>query len=80
MRVLLDEHLDRRLEPLFERRYQVLTVHERGWGGRKNGELLRLAAAEFEVLVTMDGSLEHQQNLRKIGLSIVILHAHSNRR
>ncbi len=79
MRVLLDEHLDRRLKPLFERRFEVATVQERGWNG-KNGELLRLAQAEFDVLVTMDGSLEYQQNLRQLALGIVVLHARSNRR
>ncbi len=80
MRVLLDEHLDRRLKPLFERHLDVVTVQERGWSGRKNSELLRLAQAEFDVLVTMDGSLEYQQNMRQLALSIVVLHARSNRR
>jgi hypothetical protein len=39
----------------------VLAVPERGWSGMKNGELLRLAAKEFEVFVTMDAGIEYQQ-------------------
>jgi predicted nuclease of predicted toxin-antitoxin system len=30
MRVLLDEHLDRRLKPMFDSRFEVVTVHEHG--------------------------------------------------
>lgn len=61
MRVLLDEHLDRKLKWRFESGVEVVTVAERGWQGSKNGELLRLAQAEFDVLVTMDRNIEHQK-------------------
>lgn len=80
MRVLLDEHLDRRLKPLFDRSFEVVTVRERGWGGKQNGALLRAAQAEFDALVTMDQGIEHQQNLGTLALGVVILHAPSNRR
>ncbi|MDQ2695700.1 MAG: DUF5615 family PIN-like protein, partial [Pseudomonadota bacterium] len=63
MRVLLDENLDRRLKRAFESDFDVVTVTERGWSGKTNGELLRLAEVEFDVLVTMDRGIEHQQNL-----------------
>ena len=53
---------------------------ERGWGGKKNGELLRLAEQEFGVFVTMDRNLEYQQNLRGFDLGIVLIAAKSNRR
>lgn len=49
MRVLLDEHLDRKLKWQFEPGVEAVTVAERGWKGVKNGELLRLAQAEFDV-------------------------------
>ena len=45
-----------------------------GWADKKNGELLALAeAAGFELLVTTDQNLLHQQNLsqRKIGIFIL---------
>lgn len=32
MRLLLDEHLDRRLKRFFGEEYEVVTVRERGWG------------------------------------------------
>jgi predicted nuclease of predicted toxin-antitoxin system len=80
MRVLLDEHLDRRLKPMFDSRFEVVTVHEHGWTGKRNGVLLQAAQAEFDVLVTMDRSIEYQQNLQKLALAVIVLRAPSNRR
>ena len=51
----------------------------RGWGGVGNGELIRSAAAEFDVLVTGDQSLQHQQNLSGLELGIVVVAAPDNR-
>ena len=76
IRVLLDENLPRKLKAALAA--EVLTVPERGWGGIKNGRLLRLAAAEFDVLVTMDRGIEHQQNLSGVDLCVLILSATSN--
>jgi hypothetical protein len=46
----------------------------------KNGELLRRAVTEgFQALVTADQNLEHQQNVSKAGLGLVVLMAKSNR-
>jgi predicted nuclease of predicted toxin-antitoxin system len=78
MRVLLDENLDRRLKRAFDSDYEVMTVTERGWSGKKNGDLLRVAEVEFDVLVTLDKSIEYQQNLSRIKLGIVIISAPSN--
>ncbi|MEM9558130.1 MAG: DUF5615 family PIN-like protein [Acidobacteriota bacterium] len=75
-RVLLDENVPRKLKWLLDA--EVLTVPERGWGGIKNGELLRLAALSFDVLVTMDRGIVHQQNLAGLELSLVVLIAPSN--
>ena len=80
MRVLLDENMDRRLKPAFASDFTVITVTERGWSGKRNGDLLRLAEAEFDALVTMDKSIEYQQNLSRIKLGIIIVSARSNRR
>ena len=55
-----------------------MTVPERGWGGIKNGRLLRLAASEFDVLLTMDRGMEYQQNVREIDLCLMVLSAVSN--
>jgi predicted nuclease of predicted toxin-antitoxin system len=54
MRVLLDENLDWRLVRYFDADFQVTTVSRQGWKGTRNSELLKQAAATFDVLVTMD--------------------------
>jgi len=79
MRVLLDEHLDHRLRHSFANPIEVSTVAERGWKGRKNGELLQLASREFDALITMDRSLEYQQHVAGHRIGIVLLRARSNR-
>ena len=60
MRVLLDENMDRRLKRAFDSDFAVMTATERGWSGKRNGELLRLAEVEFDALVTMDKSIEYR--------------------
>ena len=79
MRVLLDEHLNRRLRPLFDPAHEVVTVGERGWSGLQDGPLLDVAQAEFDALVTMDRSTVHQQAVHRLSLGIVLLRALSNR-
>jgi predicted nuclease of predicted toxin-antitoxin system len=79
VRILLDENLNWRLEQ-FLPGHEVKSVPRIGWAGLKNGKLLARAAREnFDVLVTMDGSMASQQNLSKIKLAIVALRAPSNR-
>jgi predicted nuclease of predicted toxin-antitoxin system len=80
MRVLLDENLDRRLKHSFDSEYEVVSVRERGWGGIANGELLRRAEAEFDVLVTLDRNLQHQQSLSKYGIAVVLITARKSKR
>lgn len=72
MRVLLDECLPRRLKAHLPG-HQVVTVPEAGWGGKKNGELLRAADGLVDVFVTVDSNLVHQQRLT--GLSFVLTDA-----
>lgn len=78
MRVLLDENVDRLLKPLFDSKFVIITVSEHGWQGKKNGELLRMAAKEFDVFITMDSNLEYQQNLQTLKLGVIVLRAKSN--
>ena len=60
MRILLDESLPRPLARLLTE-HEVRTVAAMGWAGTRNGELLQLAAGEFEALLTADQNLEHQR-------------------
>jgi predicted nuclease of predicted toxin-antitoxin system len=79
VRVLLDENLDRRLKNFLDPEAEAVTVRERGWGSKENGELLELAQREFDVLLTTDQGIPHQQNLSRFDLAIVLLEAKSNR-
>ena len=78
MRVLLDECLPRRLKDELPG-HAVSTVPQMGWAGKQNGELLRLAAEEFDVFVTSDQNLQYQQNLRVVRLAVVVLVADDSR-
>jgi predicted nuclease of predicted toxin-antitoxin system len=79
VRVLLDENLDRRLKGFLDPGVESATVQERGWGSKEDGELLELAQHEFDVLLTTDQGIPHQQNLSRFDLAIVLLEAKSNR-
>ena len=78
MRLLLDESLPRPLVRLLPQ-HEVRTVAAMGWTGSRNGELLQLAAGEFDALLTADQNLEHQQNLGAIPIAVVVLVAPTNR-
>ena|SRR5438067_141217 len=82
MRVLLDECLPRPLKREIVG-HDLATVPEAGWGGKKNGELLRLAAPRFDAFVTIDQGIRFQQNLaaltRGTSLGVITLAAFSNR-
>jgi Domain of unknown function (DUF5615) len=78
MRVLLDEDLPRRLAELLVG-HEVSTVQRSGWSGIKNGQLLGLAAAQFDVFLTMDRNLEFQQNLAILPIAVLVVEAVSNR-
>jgi predicted nuclease of predicted toxin-antitoxin system len=78
VRVLLDENLPRQLKrdlPDME----IKTVAEVGWAGIKNGQLLRLAEATFDVFVTADQNLSYQQPVANLQLGIVVLKARTTK-
>jgi predicted nuclease of predicted toxin-antitoxin system len=74
MKVLLDESLPRALKRELET-HEVVTVPELGWAGKDNGELLRLASAEFDVFATADQGLQYQQTLTVYDIAVVTLAA-----
>ena len=79
MRILLDECVPRPLKRELPG-HVVATVTEMGWSGRRNGELLRLMAAErFDVLLTVDQNVEYQQNLSGSNVGVVVMAAPTNR-
>lgn len=78
MRVLLDECLPRPLKRAITG-HAVSTVQERGWSGKKNGELLRLMDGEIDVFLTADQNLQYQQYLDSSTFSIIVLVERDNR-
>jgi predicted nuclease of predicted toxin-antitoxin system len=79
MRVLLDECIPRKLKYAFlDAGHICKTVIEAGLGGKKNGELLALADREFDVLVTVDRNIRHQQTLKARTIALLVIRAASN--
>ncbi|OGI64331.1 MAG: hypothetical protein A2W18_07630 [Candidatus Muproteobacteria bacterium RBG_16_60_9] len=78
MRVLLDECVDWRLLREIDG-HAVKTARQMGWNTIKNGELLALAAKEFDVFVTVDRNLSFQQNVSALLIAVIVLRARSNR-
>ncbi|HUE69916.1 MAG TPA: hypothetical protein VMP01_03420 [Pirellulaceae bacterium] len=79
MRILLDECVPR---PLIRElvMHDAHTVPDMGWSGMRNGQLLAaMAAAGFEVFLTVDQNLQFQQNLAVSPLSTIVICAVSNR-
>jgi len=78
MRVFLDECVDWRLSRDLIG-HQVMTARQMGWTSIENGQLLALAAREFDVFVTVDRNLSFQQNLTALPIPAIVLRAPTNR-
>lgn len=78
MKVLVDECVDWRLSRDIVG-HEVKTARQMGWSTIKNGELLALAAKDFDVFVTVDRNLSFQQNLSAFTIAVIVLRAASNR-
>jgi|SRR5580692_223941 predicted nuclease of predicted toxin-antitoxin system len=80
MKILIDEcvpaGLKRHLTALG---HECKTAQEAGYGSKKNGELLMLAEAKWDVLLTSDRKIRYQQNMTGRKVSVLILRAKSNR-
>jgi predicted nuclease of predicted toxin-antitoxin system len=74
-KVLLDENVPHKLRSHLSN-HTAITVAYLGWSGLKNGEILKAAEnAAFDVLVTSDQGVPHQQNLSNLKLAVVVLSA-----
>jgi len=79
MKVLIDECIPRKLKNSFPE-HHCLTAPEAGLSGQKNGRLLSLAEdAGFDLFLTMDKSLQYQQNLSGRSIAILVVRPKSNR-
>src|SRR4051812_2140522 len=80
MRLLLDECLPLELAEHLPG-HVSRTARQMGWLGIQNGRLLKLIAesGEFDVFVTVDKNLPHQQNLSALPFAVAILRVRSTR-
>ena len=76
MLILLDENLisQKLKRPIIEAGYTVYNADNMGWRGTKDRDLLALADAHpFDVFITADKNLPHQQNMSIYQLRIIVL-------
>ena len=80
MRILLDECLPKDLAGELPG-HHVKTVPQAGWASISNGKLLGLIAAsgKFDLFLTVDKSLPHQNKTKTLPFAIIVLRAKSNR-
>jgi hypothetical protein len=76
-RVVLDECVPHPLRHSL-RIHKVVTASFAGFAGLKNGQLMKAIDGQFDVLVTLDGGLPHQQNLVGLSFGVIVLRARSN--
>ena len=79
MRVLLDECVPWPIRDVLTG-HQCSSVQRCGWAGRRNGDLLGAAEAEFDVFLTADQNLAYQQSLRGRRVGVVVLSTNDLRR
>ena len=75
MRILLDECVPWPRRNLLSG-HHCTNAQMRGWGGLKNGDLLRRAELEFDLFITSDQNIRYQQNLA--GRKIAVLELSTN--
>lgn len=79
MNILLDECVPWPMHN-FLLGHQCTTAQRNGWGGKKNGELLRLAESRFELFITSDQNIQYQQNLAGFRIATLQLSTNDLRR
>ena len=78
MKILFDRNLPDALRTHLAL-HEVTLLRERGWSELQNGELLRRAEAEFDVLLTTDSNITSQQNIPKYRIAFIVLRAFNNK-
>lgn len=78
MKVLLDHCMPRRFAHLLPR-HEVTTAFDHGWDRLRNGVLLAASAnAGYDVVVTVDRRMKHEQNLETLPIAVIVICAGSN--
>lgn len=64
----------------FRVEFDVRTVREMNWLGTTNGALLAKAASnDFNVLITADRNMYHQQNIRELPVAVLLVPTNRSR-
>lgn len=78
MKVLIDECVDwRLLRDLAD--HEARTVKQLGWQHVEDGELLSLAAAEFDAFVTVDKDLPREHDVGRFDIAVIVLRGRTTR-
>lgn len=77
MQILFDHNLPRKLKNHLSPHQITLTV-KAGWDDLENGELLAAAQDRFEILLTVDNNIYHQQKVALYDIAVIVLRAYDN--
>jgi hypothetical protein len=75
---LLDNCVPRRLSATLEG-FDVTAVVDIGWAQLSDREMLDAMTGRYDVLVTVDRGIRHQQRLRDRPIAVALLRARTNR-
>jgi predicted nuclease of predicted toxin-antitoxin system len=79
MKILLDECVTKRLKKYLDE-FEVFTVRELELSGIKNGKLMTYCVGnKFDILLTIDKKMMHQQNLDRYPVTIVVLNCYTSK-
>jgi hypothetical protein len=78
MEILFDHNVSRKLRPHFLPHIVTLTK-EKGWDLLENGDLLEVAQHSFDVMITTDNNLYHQNKVANFNLAVIVLRAFKNK-
>ena len=74
MRAVVDESVPRQVVPELLALGHRINSFPNEWKGLKNGSLIaRLRSDGFQILVTCDKNFQHQQNIQRSQLALIVL-------
>lgn len=79
MRILFDQGMPKKLRRSLSS-HEVKTAYEAGLSEFSNGELLRAAEKDFDVLISTDANIKYQQQLSDYDIALIVLRAFTNSR
>lgn len=78
MKIILDENIPHAFRSLLVG-LEVFTVQWLGWGGIRNGELLKKADGSYDLLITVDQGIRYQNHFTDKSIRPLTILSKSNR-